>query len=174
MSRFRPLSDIDELIIHCADTPNGREVTAADIDRWHVERGFHRNPAALAGYGPWAGRGPHAAALTAIGYHYVIRINGVVEVGRRLTETGAHCRGHNNRSIGVCMAGRDQFTQNQWDALAALVRAEQRDREKQHMPILSLHGHREFNAHKTCPGFSVGEWVRLGMTPPDGALLDVS
>ena len=65
MSAYRPLSAIDEIIIHCADVPNGRETTAADIDRWHGERQppFHRDPRALTGEGPWAGRGPAAAPL---------------------------------------------------------------------------------------------------------------
>ena len=176
MSRYRPLSQIDEIIIHCADVPNGRETTAADIDRWHGERQppFHRDPRALTGEGPWAGRGPHAAGLRHIGYHYVIRVNGVVEVGRRLTETGAHCRGRNLRSIGVCLAGRDRFTLAQWEALRGLVNATQRDREADHLPRLAVFGHRDFNAHKTCPGFDVAAWLDNGLAPLAGHILEVA
>lgn len=172
MSRFRKLASIDELIIHCAATPNGRHVGAFDIDAWHHERNFKRHPDALTGKGSWAGLGPHAAAFGSIGYHYVILTSGAVQVGRRLTETGAHCRGHNARSIGVCLVGTDQFTMAQWESLGRLVRAEQRDREKRHLPPLSLHGHSEFNKHKTCPGFSVRQWVHDGYTPPANAVLE--
>lgn len=174
MSRYRPDTQISSLIIHCAATPNGRPHTAADIDRWHGERTppFTRHPDALTGTGAWAGKGQHARDLAHIGYHYVIRINGVVEVGRRLTETGAHCVGHNATAIGVCMIGTDAFTQAQWDALAKLVKATARDRKQARLPTLTLHGHREFAAHKACPGFDVAAWVANGYTPAPANVLE--
>jgi hypothetical protein len=173
MSRYRPLADITQLIVHCAATPNGAPFTAADIDRWHGERGFQRAPDAQLGAGRWSGLGLHAPALAHIGYHYVIRINGVVEVGRRLTETGAHCRGQNHNSIGVCLVGTDQFTPAQWRALRFLVAAERRDRTKQRLPPISLHGHRVYNQRKTCPGFDVAAWERAGFATPPGAVLEL-
>lgn len=172
MSRYRPLSQIDEIIVHCADTPNGRPFTAADIDRWHGERGFRRDPRALTGEGPWAGQGPHASELAHIGYHYVIRVNGVVEVGRRLTETGAHCRGRNGRSIGVCLVGRDRFSPAQWRSLRKLVEAEQRDRRRDGRPPLAVYGHRRFNRRKTCPNFDVAAWLAGGLEPLQDHLLE--
>lgn len=72
---------IDEIIVHCSATPRGRRVTAKDIDGWHRERGFR-----------------------CIGYHYVIGLDGEVEE-RAESEAGAHCKGHNARSIGVCYVG---------------------------------------------------------------------
>ena len=39
----RRLDEIRTLVIHCADTPNGKAFTAADIDRWHAERDFKRD-----------------------------------------------------------------------------------------------------------------------------------
>jgi len=172
MSRYRPESHITELIIHCAATPNGRPFTAEDIDRWHAERGFRRDPRALDGRGPWAGWGLHASRLLHIGYHYVIRVNGVVEVGRRRTETGAHCRGRNATSIGVCLIGTDRFTPAQWQALARLVQAEQQRQADLHLPPLTVCGHRVFNRHKTCPGFDVAAWLDGGRVPLADHLLE--
>ena len=50
---------IDSIIVHCSATKAGQDFTAADIDRWHRERGFN-----------------------GIGYHYVIRLDGRLEKGR--------------------------------------------------------------------------------------------
>jgi len=72
---------IQKLIIHCADTPPNMDVGAEEIRRWHVE-----------GNG-WSD----------IGYHYVIRRCGLIETGRDESTPGAHVRGHNTGSIGVCM-----------------------------------------------------------------------
>ena len=68
---------IKRIIIHCSDTPEGRDDTAADIDRWHRAKG-------------WDG----------IGYHYVVRLDGTIETGRPLERPGAHCAGYNQSSIG--------------------------------------------------------------------------
>ena len=70
---------IKEIIIHCSATREGRDYTVADIDRWHRERGFF-----------------------CIGYHFVIYRDGSIHVGRSVEEVGAHCKGHNTVSIGVC------------------------------------------------------------------------
>ena len=70
---------IKEIIIHCSATKEGRNYTVADIDRWHRERGFF-----------------------CIGYHFVIYRDGSIHVGRSVEEVGAHCKGHNTVSTGVC------------------------------------------------------------------------
>ena len=73
---------IDEIIIHCSATPEGRDHSVADVTAWHRARGFRT-----------------------IGYHYLVHIDGRVERGRPESEIGAHCLGHNARSIGVCYVG---------------------------------------------------------------------
>lgn len=124
---------VTELIVHCSATPAGRDVTAADIRRWHKEeRGF-----------------------ADIGYHFVVRLDGRLECGRRLSVAGAHCRGHNSRSVGVCYVGgigsdgrpADTRTPAQRQALLGLLMALRR-----RFPSASIHGHRDF-APKACPSF---------------------
>lgn len=124
---------VTELIVHCSATPAGRDVTAADIRRWHKEeRGF-----------------------ADIGYHFVVRLDGRVECGRRLSVAGAHCRGHNSRSVGVCYVGgigsdgrpADTRTPAQRQALLGLLTA-----LRSRFPRVSIHGHRDF-APKACPSF---------------------
>lgn len=125
-------SSISHIVVHCSDTPNNREHTAADIDRWHKERGWDR-----------------------IGYHYVIRRSGLIEAGRDESEIGAHVKSHNTGSIGICLIGKDDFTDPQNSALNKLLR--DLLSRYQHAKIL---GHRDLDPHKTCPNFDVGAWVR--------------
>lgn len=134
---------IRRLIIHASGSPRGRDDTSADIDRWHKERG-------------WKG----------IGYHYVIRINGVIETGRPLKDKGAHVAHHNHDSIGVCLIGEgfalSDFTEAQKSALRRL-----RKELEQQFPHITVHGHREF-ANKSCPGFDIVDFpwaVSLSPTP---------
>lgn len=124
---------IDEIIVHCSATREGADFTARDIDRWHRARG-------------WAG----------IGYHYVVRLDGTVERGRAETIPGAHCKGRNARSIGVCYIGgvladgktpADTRTPAQRTALLKLLK------ELRHRyPAAAIRSHRDFAA-KACPSF---------------------
>ena len=74
---------ITDIIIHCAATPEGRDVKTATIKSWHI-----------------AGR-----KWKDIGYHYVIELDGTVHVGRDESVIGAHTTGYNAHSIGVCYVG---------------------------------------------------------------------
>lgn len=154
----RQPSQITEIIIHCAATPNGKPFTTADIDRWHAERGFKRNPAEI---------GRHEPSLKAIGYHYVIYINGAVASGRHELETGAHTKGHNSPSIGVCMIGTDKFTRAQWTSLQLCITS-----LKTRYPRASIHGHREFS-NKICPGFDVQKWLENNKAPLNDQVLEL-
>jgi len=136
---------ITEIIIHCSATREGKDFTAADIGRWHKARGFG------ASYG---GRTYH------IGYHYVITLDGKVEEGRPESLTGAHCKGHNSHSIGVCYIGglasdgktpKDTRTAAQKDALVNLLLHLCRK-----YPSAKIHGHRDYAA-KACPSFNATE-----------------
>ena len=74
--------DTDYIIIHCSATPPSMDVGAKEIDKWHRQRGWRK-----------------------IGYHYVITRDGDIQEGRELDEIGAHCRGLNSTSVGVCLVG---------------------------------------------------------------------
>jgi len=137
---------ITEIIIHCADTPNGKEFHNTDIDRWHTERGW-----------------------TGIGYHWVITVDGVVEPGRKPEQIGAHAEGHNKDSFGICMIGRDKFTPTQWNSLKILVQALAKEFDAK------VIGHYQVDRHgKTCPNFDVAEWWKNDCTPEVKNILEVS
>lgn len=126
---------INEIIIHCSATPEGKDFSVADIDRWHRQQG-------------WQG----------IGYHYVVYRDGSVHNGRPEARQGAHCLGHNEHSIGVCYIGglasdgktaKDTRTPAQRASLRQLV-AELLLK----YPAAEVHGHNEY-ARKACPSFDV-------------------
>lgn len=126
------MREIKEIIIHCSATPEGREVTVEDIDRWHKARG-------------WQG----------IGYHYVVYLDGSIHSGRDITKIGAHCSGHNRYSIGICYVGgvdedmkpKDTRTLEQKEALIYLLK-----KLRIRYPDAVIYGHRDF-ANKACPCF---------------------
>ena len=70
------------IILHCSAVRPDQTSSAAQIDTWHRQRGFHLG----------------------IGYHYVIRRNGEIEQGRPEYMVGAHCQNHNAHYIGVSPA----------------------------------------------------------------------
>ena len=121
---------IKKLIIHCSESPNGRPDTAEDIHLWHIQRG-------------WSG----------IGYHYVICVDGAIQSGRPEYWEGAHCSGHNQDSLGICLIGTDEFSEAQWLALKHVITG-----IKSRYPDITIHGHREFSS-KLCPGFDVKAWL---------------
>jgi N-acetyl-anhydromuramyl-L-alanine amidase AmpD len=120
---------INRHIVHCSASTHG---DVAEIRRWHVARGWQD-----------------------VGYHFVIRPDGEVEVGRMLTEMGAHCEGHNADSVGTCLVGNTTFTPAQFKALRRLHAA-----LGLMFPGLQVFGHRDFNPHKTCPNFDVQAMLR--------------
>ena len=121
---------IKHLVVHCSDTPNEREDTAEDIHRWHLERG-------------WSG----------IGYPAVIRRDGMLEYGRPPYWEGAHVRGHNEESLGICLIGRDEFTEAQMLTLEGWLRLKQYQ-----YPGAEAKGHGDLDSGKTCPNFDVPAW----------------
>ena len=126
------MRSIDKIIVHCSATREGQHVTVQQIRQWHLQRNF-----------------------ADIGYHYVVYLDGTVHKGRPLEKAGAHCKGYNAHSIGICYVGgldrqgkpKDTRTAAQKAALLSLIRE-----LRQRFPRATVHGHREF-ANKACPCF---------------------
>lgn len=129
---------LDEIIVHCTATPEGRRVTVAEIDAWHRARG-------------WSG----------VGYHGVIGIEGEYWDARPFEAVGAHCEGHNKRTLGLVYAGglakdgrtaKDTRNQAQKQTLLNTL-ISWRDRFK---TIIKVSGHNEYAA-KACPCFDASK-----------------
>ena len=132
----RPIS---HLFVHCSATPPGWDKGAAGIREIHLKRGSKDN-----------------------GYHYVIRRNGWIELGRPESQVGAHAAGWNENSLGVCLIGgvdenghgNGDYTRWQLIALRALYVV-----LSVRYPGLEIIGHRDTGAKKDCPCFDVKHWL---------------
>ena len=129
------MRDIDKIIIHCSATPEGRDVKTSTIKQWHTAKGW-----------------------SDIGYHYVIELDGSVNMGRNIDRIGAPTRGENTGSIGICYVGgmdanmknpKDTRTEKQKEGLKCLIKD-----LRSTYGDLTIHGHNEF-ASKACPSFDV-------------------
>ena len=131
---------VEYIAVHCSATPPSMDIGAREIRKWHKDRGW-----------------------SDIGYHVVIRRNGKIEYGRSFGRIGAHVKGYNNKSIGVCLIGgvdsdmeaEDNFTEEQFKSLDVVLTALQGL-----FPEAVVQGHRDFpNVHKACPSFDVKKWL---------------
>ncbi len=132
------MRQIKQLIVHCSATREGQDISVDTIKKWHVEdRGW-----------------------SDIGYHFYIDINGRVEKGRDIAKIGAHCKGKNRNSIGICYCGgveadgktpKDTRTEDQKKSLRILIKT-----LKSLFPQAVVHSHNDF-ANKACPSFNATE-----------------
>lgn len=126
-------NNIKYLVVHCSDTPNDKNISALDIHAMHL------------GFG-WDG----------IGYHKVISRNGAIENGRPEFWKGAHVKGINENSLGVCLIGRDKFTDEQFLSLEKILKKW----KKTYIDSIII-GHRDaVDTKKTCPNFDIKQWCK--------------
>lgn len=150
------LGPIKYLTIHCAATPEGRDVKAATISKWDK------------------------AKFGQTSYHHVVEIDG--NSVRTLADAtkGAHTGGANTGNIGICYVGglskdskaaKDTRTPEQKKALKHLIES-----YRTAYPNIIVRGHRDWSPDKDrdgvvepnewlkqCPSFDVGAWVKAGM-----------
>ena len=140
--------EIKLLVIHCSATRCNVSFTVEQLRQCHLQRGFKD-----------------------IGYHFYITRNGELHHCRPVSEPGAHVRGFNRHSIGICYEGgldchgiaKDTRTEWQRHSLRVLVRALKMDH-----PEAQIVGHRDLSPDingngevepmewtKECPCFEV-------------------
>ena len=133
---------IDYIVVHCTATPEGQAKTVEQIRAEHKKQGW-----------------------SDIGYHYVVTLDGRVQLGRDVDISGSHVSGYNSHSIGVVYVGglenrpgvpykelkaKDTRTQAQKAALLSLLL----DLRKLY-PTAKILGHRDFpGVAKDCPSFN--------------------
>lgn len=116
---------IDLIVIHCSATREDRTFTEQDLEECHRQRGFNGT-----------------------GYHFYIRKDGKIVTTRPLEQVGAHAKGYNAHSIGVCYEGgldshgkpKDTRTEWQKHSMKVLVRVLLKD-----YPGSQVWGHRDLS-----------------------------
>jgi len=126
---------VHRIVLHCSATEKGHDIDAAEIRQWHLARGW-----------------------SDIGYHYCIKIDGTIQLGRQVAKQGAHVSGQNSDTIGICYVGglykglpEDTMTSHQEMSFLNLVHS-----LRTVFGPLTVHGHNEFS-NKACPSFNVSE-----------------
>ena len=124
---------IDLIVIHCSATRCNRPFPVTALIRCHADRfGF-------------------------TGYHYYITLDGTTYQTRHEQLVGAHAKGYNSHSLGVCYEGgydehgkvADTRTKAQKKALLKLLK-----KLKSEHPQASIIGHRDLpGVKKACPCF---------------------
>ena len=132
---------ITHLTIHCAATPEGRDVRAEQLTQWDK------------------------AKFGQTSYHWVVELDGSIHRTLRDDQLGAHVGGHNTGNVGICYVGgmdasmhnpKDTRTDAQKKSLLTLIRT-----YKARYPGLVIRGHRDWpGVNKACPSFDVGAWLR--------------
>ena len=135
------MREIKKIILHCSDSDFG---SASLIRKWHTkERG-------------WDDIGYHYVITNGVQssmYPYVLEDDGVIQEGRPIEISGAHVKGQNSHSIGICLIGKHHFTARQlYDALPTLL---QILLPTHGLTFDNVYGHNEFNPEKSCPNFDV-------------------
>lgn len=141
IKNFKERKETKYIIVHCSATKPSVDWGVREVRQSHLQRGFMD-----------------------IGYHYVIKRNGDIETGRVKSQIGAHCKGLNDVSLGICLIGgvdnggepEANFTGAQMKSLKQLLMMVQVD-----YPYADIRGHHDF-ANKACPSFHVKHWIETG------------
>ena len=123
------MREIKKVIVHCSASDNPKHDNVETIRKWHVDENGWKD----------------------IGYHFIITKNGDVHKCRDISEVGAHCKGENLDSIGVCLTGNDNFSPDQYFSLAWLLNGILNDITT--IEVVKPHNH--YNEDKTCPNFDL-------------------
>lgn len=133
---------IKYLTVHCAATPEGRDVKADTISAWDIER------------------------FGQISYHWVVELDGTMKRTLPDDRRGAHVGKNNTGNIGICYVGgvdkankpKDTRTPAQKKALRDLIKIYQHQ-----YPGIIIRGHRDWpKVAKACPSFDVAAWIKAG------------
>jgi N-acetyl-anhydromuramyl-L-alanine amidase AmpD len=132
------------LTIHCAATPEGRDVKAKTVTEWDI------------------------AKFGQPSYHWVVELGGAAIRTLRDNQKGAHVGKANTDNIGICYVGgmdkkmakpKDTRTREQKAAMSSLVQEYQR-----RFPGIVIRGHRDWpGVKKACPSFDAPAWIKAGM-----------
>lgn len=120
----------DKIVIHHTGNPTDDDCSVGELNASHQGQGW-----------------------TCIGYHYVIRKDGTIEIGRPHWTVGAHAYGENSHTIGIHVCGNFEGaepTSEQVESVSLLIAKLCKDYG---LPVDVDHvvGHRDLMA-TACPG----------------------
>jgi len=148
---------IERIVLHCSGSDRPEDNSVQAIRHLHTAGPDERIQ--------WGTYRTFGRGWKDIGYHWVVTTDGTVWPGRPVHEIGAHCEGHNQDSIGICVCGNAEFLPHQMQALADLVIGLM---DEYKISVYNIYGHCELNSYKTCPNFNVKGFLKWAM--PNSAI----
>lgn len=142
------MRQINRIVVHCSDSAWGDN---AEIYRWHTDPKPQGRGWSDIGYHAIIGNGFRVNSR-----YYAAESDGLIMAGRPMDRMGAHVGGANRGSLGVCLIGKWDFTERQFEALESLLKVWAGLYSVSPQRIV---GHRDLDSGKTCPNFDVGEFV---------------
>ena len=144
-----PLTRVSFLVLHGSYTPKNMHLTIERIRKWHTD-----DP-------------PRGNGWSEVGYHYFLTRTGFLELGRPETAQGAHVKGYNDCSLGICLSGGmssergwvNNYSRTQFERLKRLL-----DQLLYRYPRALVVGHNYF-ADRGCPGFDWRAWCDKNAFP---------
>ncbi len=137
------MRSVKKIIIHCSDSAFGNRLV---INEQHCQRG-------------WNGIGYHYVITNGYMHQtsrdmglYVSKLDGLVQRGRKLSMIGAHCTGHDEDSIGICLIGENHFTSRQLIALRDLLKKLLNNKK---LTAENVYCHYQFDSEKSCPNIDI-------------------
>lgn len=130
------------IVIHCSATKASTDYTVERLKEDHLARGFND-----------------------IGYHFYITKDGTVHECRPIEKVGAHAKGYNSNSIGICYEGgldedgkpKDTRTDAQKSAIKELVG----ELATKYPTIRKVVGHRDLSPDADGDGvIEPNEWIK--------------
>lgn len=140
--KFVPVTrPIRSILTHCTATDEKSDIGVKEVRAWHLKEGW-----------------------SDIGYHFLIRLDGTIEIGRDLNKVGAHVKDFNTNSVGTVYAGglrkgkaSDTRTPTQKSALHAL----HAKLKNAFPPINEIAGHRDKSPDRNKNGIIERfEWIK--------------
>lgn len=138
---------IELIVVHCSATDDPETNNFEAVKELHT--GDTSEKMKWGTYGEISKRG-----WSDIGYHYFIETDGSIKAGRPESRVGAHVRGHNLYTLGVCVAGNKVFTKEQKHTLKVFLQKKIKD---YHLSKDKVKPHSYFDKNKTCPNLRIPE-----------------
>jgi len=140
------MRNVKKIILHCSASDKKEDDSFDKIKLLHAGRFGQKIK--------WGEYDTICRGWLDIGYHYLITKDGTIYFGRDIHKPGAHCKGHNRDSIGICLTGNKEFSNSQFMALKLLL-----DDLKFEFGLSDelIFPHNHFNKNKTCPNFDIKE-----------------
>ena len=141
--KFNKRKTTTHIVVHSSATRPSMDWGVREINAEHRKRGY-----------------------LGVGYHVIIKRDGTAEEGRPYDTVGAHTKGHNSTSIGICLIGGvndkleadNNFTPQQFHTLDIILQGLENK-----WPDAVVCGHRDMKGTATeCPSFSVRDWLVTG------------